>query len=422
MIGFETVQQQVKVFADVYGQLIEKVEEIDFGENNWIDELHATFDMIRQEAGPQLNTRFKFTDSLAEQLVVHGIAGTHFKLLDIIDQQKTMDNIYQCLSLAGLTLSSLSQLAARNGALQRIVESQIDKALRPLLSVLAFNNLDINPYQSTLVPYLPVFAQLYDLCTPAIEQQPNMFKLSLLSQAEQFSQQAIHGNDCLKQMSLVLRIFQEVEQQASADTGSELNGLLNRLCQTMVEIPMDDSTLTVERLLQKTSQKILQTSKPLIVNHMPQKSLEKISEINESQDMSYFSKTQSVLYETARTSRVTEERNIREDATAPPQSKPRTSLLQVEDANKSEANRASLAPVSFRLSNTMSKIDFDKDVSEAGEEGGDEGVAMELNQTIKSEPGTGKMEMASSQNKRNQGSEQNKNGRSSGNGEIFQAK
>jgi len=155
---------------------------------------------------------------------------------------------------------------------------------------------------------------------------------------------------------------------------------------------------------------------------MPQKSLEKISEINESQDMSYFSKTQSVLYETARTSRVTEERNIREDATAPPQSKPRTSLLQVEDANKSEANRASLAPVSFRLSNTMSKIDFDKDVSEAGEEGGDEGVAMELNQTIRSEPGTGKMEMASSQNKRNQDSEQNKNGRSSGNGEIFQAK
>jgi len=45
---------------------------------------------------------------------------------------------------------------------------------------------------------------------------------------------------------------------------------------------MDDNTLTVEQLLQKTSQKILQTSKPLIVNHMPQKSLEKISEINES--------------------------------------------------------------------------------------------------------------------------------------------
>ena len=45
-IGFETVQQQVKIFSEVYGQLIEKVEEIDFGESNWIDELHATFDMI----------------------------------------------------------------------------------------------------------------------------------------------------------------------------------------------------------------------------------------------------------------------------------------------------------------------------------------------------------------------------------------
>lgn len=46
VIGFETVQQQVKIFSEVYGPLIEKVEEIDFGESNWIDELHATFDMI----------------------------------------------------------------------------------------------------------------------------------------------------------------------------------------------------------------------------------------------------------------------------------------------------------------------------------------------------------------------------------------
>ena len=114
---------------------------------------------------------------------------------------------------------------------------------------------------------------------------------------------------------------------------------------------------------------------------MPQKSLEKISEINESQDMSYFSKTQSVLYETARTSVVTQERNIREDASAPQQAKPRASQLQAEEANKSEANRASLAPVSFRLSNTMSKIDFEKDGSDADEEG-EEDVEMKLNQTI----------------------------------------
>jgi hypothetical protein len=183
---------------------------------------------------------------LADQMVVHGIANTHFKLLKIIDQQKTMENIYQCLSLAGLTLSSLSQLAARNGTLQRIVESKIDKALIPLLSVLTFNNLDINPYQSTLIPYLPVFSQLYGLCTPSSEQQPNMFKLTLLSQAEQYSQQAIHGNDSLKQMSLALRIFQEVEPQASADKKSELNALLNKLCQTLVELPMDGNILTIE--------------------------------------------------------------------------------------------------------------------------------------------------------------------------------
>ena len=118
-------------------------------------------------------------------------------------------------------------------------------------------------------------------------------------------------------MSLALRIFQEVEPQASADKNSELNLLLNKLCQTMVELPTDGNVLNIEQLLQKTSQKILQTSKPLSVNHMPQKSLEKISEINESQDMSYFSKTQSALYETARTSVVTQERNIREDASAP---------------------------------------------------------------------------------------------------------
>lgn len=158
MVGFETVQQQVKVFSEVYGQLMERVEQIDFSESSWIDELHTTFDMIQQEAGPQINTRFKFTDNLADQMVVHGIASTHLKLLKIIDQQKTMENIYQCLSLAGLTLSSLSQLAARNGTLQRIVEGRIEKALVPLLSVLAFNSLDINPYQSTLIPYLPVFS------------------------------------------------------------------------------------------------------------------------------------------------------------------------------------------------------------------------------------------------------------------------
>ena len=57
-----------------------------------------------------------------------------------------------------------------------------------------------------------------------------MFKLTLLSQAEQYSQQAIHGSDSLKQMSLALRIFQEVEPQASADKKSELNLLLNKLC------------------------------------------------------------------------------------------------------------------------------------------------------------------------------------------------
>jgi hypothetical protein len=353
-------------------------------------------------------------------MVVHGIANTHFKLLKIIDQQKTMETIYQCLSLAGLTLSSLSQLAARNGTLQRIVESKIDKALIPLLSVLTFNNLDINPYQSTLIPYLPVFSQLYGLCTPTAEHQPNMFKLTLLSQAEQYSQQAVQGADCLKQMSLALRILQEVEPQASADKKSELNGLLNKMCSTMVELPLDGTVLTIEQLLQKTSQKILQTSKPLIVNHMPQKSLEKISEINESQDMSYFSKTQSVLYETARTSVVTQERNIREDATVPQQVKPRASQLQAEEANKSEANRTSLAPVSFRLSNTMSKIDFEKDGSDADEEG-EEDVEMKLNQTIQSESGTGKMEMVGAQNKQVPGSEQTKDN-GGGNAELFPAK
>jgi hypothetical protein len=168
-----------------------------------------------------------------------------------------MDNIYQCLSLAGLTLSSLSQLAARNGTLQRIVESKIDKALLPLLSVLTFNSLDLNPYQSTLIPYLPVFSQLYALCIPSSDQLPNLFKLTLLAQAERYSQQAVHGTDCLKRMSVALRILQEVEPQAGADRRSELNVYLNRLCQTMVELPVDGSLLTIEELLQKTSQKIL---------------------------------------------------------------------------------------------------------------------------------------------------------------------
>jgi hypothetical protein len=36
----------VKLFSEVYGPLIEKVEEIDVGESNWIEELHSTFDMI----------------------------------------------------------------------------------------------------------------------------------------------------------------------------------------------------------------------------------------------------------------------------------------------------------------------------------------------------------------------------------------
>ena len=95
--------------------------------------------------------------------------------------------------------------------------------------------------------------------------------------------------------------------------------------------------------------------------------------------------------------------------------------MQAEEANRSEANRASLAPVSFRLSNTMSKIDFEKDGSDGVEEDGEEGVEMKLNQTIKSESGTGKMEMVSNQNRQNQGSEQNKNS-GGGNGELFQAK
>ena len=47
-------------------------------------------------------------------------------------------------------------------------------------------------------------------------------------------------------MSLALRIFQEVEPQASADKKSELNMLLNKLCQAMVELPMDDNVLTIE--------------------------------------------------------------------------------------------------------------------------------------------------------------------------------
>ena len=75
----------MKIFSEVYGQLMERVEQIDFGESSWIDELHATFDMIQQEAGPHISTRFKFTDNLADQMVVHGIASTHFKLLKIID-------------------------------------------------------------------------------------------------------------------------------------------------------------------------------------------------------------------------------------------------------------------------------------------------------------------------------------------------
>lgn len=96
--------------------------------------------------------------------------------------------------------------------------------------------------------------------------------------------------------------------------------------------------------------------------------------------------------------------------------------MQAEEANKSEANRASLAPVSFRLSNTMSKIDFEKDGSDADEEDGEEGVEMKLNQTIKSESGTGKMEMVGNQSKQHQGSELNKENRCSGNAELFQAK
>ena len=89
--------------------------------------------------------------------------------------------------------------------------------------------------------------------------------------------------------------------------------------------------------------------------------------MNESQDFSCFSKTRSVLYETARTSVVTQERAIKEDALGPPNVKPRISHINIEEVNKSEA-RASMAPVSFRLSNTMSKIDFEKDCSEVEEE------------------------------------------------------
>jgi hypothetical protein len=70
----------------------------------------------------------------------------------------------------------------------------------------------------------------------------------------------------------------------------------------------------------------------------------------------------------------------------------------------------------------MSKIDFEKDGSDADEEDGEEGVEMKLNQTIKSESGTGKMEMVGNQNKQNQGSELNKDNRCSGNAELFQAK
>lgn len=47
-------------------------------------------------------------------------------------------------------------------------------------------------------------------------------------------------------MSLALRIFQEVEPKASADKKSELNLLLNRLCSTMVDLPVDGSVLTIE--------------------------------------------------------------------------------------------------------------------------------------------------------------------------------
>ena len=126
--------------------------------------------------------------------------------------------------------------------------------------------------------------------------------------------------------------------------------------------------------------------------------------MNESQDMSCFSKTRSMLHETARTSVVTQECNIREDATGPLQTRPQMSQILVEEVTKSEA-RAS-APVSFRLSNTMSKIDFEKDGSEAEEEDGD----MKLNQTIKSEPRTGKMETASHQSKPNLGLKSAKEG------------
>ena len=139
--------------------------------------------------------------------------------------------------------------------------------------------------------------------------------------------------------------------------------------------------------------------------------------MNESQDMSCFSKTRSVLYETARTSVVTQERNIREDATGPQQTKQRMSQIQVEEVNKSEA-RASLAPVSFRLSNTMSKIDFEKDGSEAEEEDGD----MKLNQTIKSEPGTAKMEAAGHQSKQNPGQEPAKEEAATESQELFPPK
>jgi hypothetical protein len=102
-----------------------------------------------------------------------------------------------------------------------------------------------------------VFSQLYALCTPTSDQLPNLFKLTLLAQAERYSQQAVHGTDCLKRMSVALRILQEVEPQAGADRRSELNLYLNRLCQTMVELPVDGSLLTIEELLQKASQKIL---------------------------------------------------------------------------------------------------------------------------------------------------------------------
>ena len=89
--------------------MVTTVEQLDFDQHDWIEELISVLESINKE----LKTgEFEFNKigSLMEKMEVYEILRCHTNLLKIADEYKSMVNIYQCISVSRWVLTSFRHL------------------------------------------------------------------------------------------------------------------------------------------------------------------------------------------------------------------------------------------------------------------------------------------------------------------------